>query len=86
MIGSLLYLVTYRLNILFSVCLCAKFKPDPRETHLIVAKRIFRYLKRTINQGLLYKNSIYYKLVGFYDANYARDRIERNPLMEAVNS
>jgi len=32
MIGSLLYLTASRLDILFIVCLCARFQSDPRET------------------------------------------------------
>jgi len=42
MIGSLLYLTASRPDILFNVCLCARFQSDPRESHLIVVKRIFR--------------------------------------------
>jgi len=77
MIGSLLYLTASRLDILFSVCLCARFQSDSRESHLTVVKRIFKYLKGTTNLGLLYKKSLDYKLVGFCDADYAGDRIER---------
>ena len=44
---------------------------------LTVVKRIFRYQKRTTNLGLLYKKSSDYKLVGFCDADYVGDRIER---------
>jgi len=77
MIGSLLYLTASRPDILFSVCLCARFQSDPRESHLIDVKRIFRYLKGTTNLGLLYRKSLDYKLVGFCDADYAGDRIER---------
>jgi len=57
--------------------LCARFQSNPREPHLTAVKRIFRYLKGTTNLGLLYKKSSDYKLVGFCDANYAGDRIER---------
>jgi len=77
MIGSLLYLTASRPDILFSECLCARFQSDPRESHLTVVKRIFRYLKGTTNLGLLYRKSLDYKLVGFCDADYASDRIER---------
>jgi len=77
MIGSLLYLTASRPDILFSVCLCARFQSDPREPHLTAVKRIFRYLKGTTNLGLLYKKTSDYKLVGFCDADYAGDRIER---------
>ncbi|WVZ76378.1 hypothetical protein U9M48_024356 [Paspalum notatum var. saurae] len=39
MIGSLLYLCASRPDIMFSVCLCARFQADPRESHLSVVKR-----------------------------------------------
>jgi len=51
--------------------------PAPRESHLTVVKRIFRYLKGTTNLGLLYRKSLDYKLIGFCDADYAGDKIER---------
>ena len=54
MIGSLLYLTASRPDIMFSTCLCARFQSDPKESHLIAVKRIFRYLKGTPNLGLWY--------------------------------
>src|SRR4051812_31267073 len=36
MIGSLLYLTASRLDIVFSVGLCARFQTDPKESHLTV--------------------------------------------------
>jgi len=77
MIGYLLYLTASRPDILFSVCLCVRFQSDPRESHLIAVKRIFRYLKGTTNLGLLYRKSLDYKLVGLCDVDYIGDRIER---------
>ena len=49
MIGSLLYLTASRLDIMFSVCLCARFQTCPKEFHLYVVKKIFRYLIGTQN-------------------------------------
>src|SRR3954471_4230567 len=40
MIEYLLYLTASRPYILFNVCLCARFRSDPRESHLTVVKRI----------------------------------------------
>jgi len=77
MIGSLLYLTASRPDILFSVCLCARFQSHPRESDLTGVKRIFRCLKGKTNLGLLYRKSLDYKLVGFCDADNAGDRIER---------
>ncbi|GAU16279.1 hypothetical protein TSUD_299110 [Trifolium subterraneum] len=54
-----------------------KLYRDPRESHLTVVKRIFRYLKGTTNLGIFYKKSNDFKLVGFCDADYAGDKSER---------
>ncbi|GJY85403.1 retrovirus-related pol polyprotein from transposon TNT 1-94 [Tanacetum coccineum] len=54
MIGSLLYLTTSRPDIMFSVCLCARFQEDPKTSHLEAVKRIFRYIKGTTHLGLWY--------------------------------
>jgi len=35
MIDSLLYLMANRPDIIFSVCLCARFQSCPKESHLI---------------------------------------------------
>jgi len=54
MIGSLLYLVARRPNIMFSVWLCVHFQAIPKELHLCAIKHIFRYIKGTIDLGLWY--------------------------------
>ena len=39
-IGSLLYLTASRPDIMFSVCMCARFQSEPKESHLAAIKRI----------------------------------------------
>jgi hypothetical protein len=52
MIGSLLYVTVSRPDVMFSVCMCARFQASPRESHLKATKRILRYLKHTQNVSL----------------------------------
>ncbi|KAI3815544.1 hypothetical protein L1987_15215 [Smallanthus sonchifolius] len=52
MIGSLMYLTATRPHILFAVFLCLRFQSQPKESHLIAVKRIFRYLKGKPRLGL----------------------------------
>ena len=52
LIGSLLYLTASRPDIMFVVCLCARYQANPKESHLKAAKRILKYLKGTTNVGL----------------------------------
>jgi len=39
LVGSLIYLTTSRPNIMFVVCLCARFQSNPKESHFITAKK-----------------------------------------------
>ena len=77
MIGSLMYLTPFRPDILFRVCLCARFQSDPKESHLTAVKRILRYLNGTTNVGLCYRKSKEFQLVGYCNVDFAGDRVER---------
>ncbi|GKE09365.1 retrovirus-related pol polyprotein from transposon TNT 1-94 [Tanacetum coccineum] len=52
MIGSLTYLTSSRPDLVQAVCYCARYHARPTEKHLKEVKRIFRYLKGTINMRL----------------------------------
>ncbi|GKA91808.1 hypothetical protein Tco_0813733 [Tanacetum coccineum] len=49
MIGSLMYLTSSRSDLVFAVCMCARYQAKPTKKHLHAVKRIFRYLRGTIN-------------------------------------
>ncbi|GJR76578.1 retrovirus-related pol polyprotein from transposon TNT 1-94 [Tanacetum coccineum] len=49
MIGSLIYLTSNKPGLIYAVCLCAWYQAKPTENHLNAVKRIFRYLKGTVN-------------------------------------
>ena len=77
LIDSLLYLTASRPDIQFSVCLCERFQANPKESHLIVVKRIFRYLSETVNVGLWYPRWCKFTLHAFLDADYAGCKLDR---------
>ncbi|KAJ9544386.1 hypothetical protein OSB04_024093 [Centaurea solstitialis] len=62
MIGSLMYLTASRPDIMFSTCLCARYQSKPKDSHLKAVKRIFRYLKSTVNLSLWYPKGSGYEL------------------------
>ncbi|GKC34075.1 hypothetical protein Tco_1046459, partial [Tanacetum coccineum] len=49
-IGSLMYLTASRPDIIFVVCACARFQVTPKVSHLHAVKRIFRYLKASLDR------------------------------------
>jgi len=71
LIGSLLYLIASMPNIMYSVCMCARFQANPKESHYNVAKRIFKYLNGTTNVGLWYPNEDTLNLKGYSDSDFA---------------
>ncbi|GKD27939.1 retrovirus-related pol polyprotein from transposon TNT 1-94, partial [Tanacetum coccineum] len=52
MIGFLMYLTASRPDLVFIVCMCARYQAKPTKKHLHDVKQIFRYLRGTINMGL----------------------------------
>ena len=77
MIGSLLYVIASRPDVMFSVCMCARFQASPRESHLKATKRMLRYLKHTQNIGLWYPNGARFELIGYSDSDYVGCKVER---------
>ena len=77
MIGSLLYLTASWPDIMFAVCLCARYQACPKESHLIAVKRILRYVKGTQNLGLWYGKQTTLDLIGYTDADFAGDKMDR---------
>ncbi|GJY86804.1 retrovirus-related pol polyprotein from transposon TNT 1-94 [Tanacetum coccineum] len=70
MIGTLLYLKASRPDLQFAICMCARYQARPTEKHLHAVKRIFRYLRGTINRGLWYPKDSSIALTAFTDADH----------------
>jgi hypothetical protein len=85
MIGFLLYLTASRPDIMFSVCLCAHFQANPKESHLKALKRIIMYLKHTPNIGLWYPKGANPTLIGFSDSDFAGSLVDRKSTSEACH-
>ncbi|GKC13524.1 retrovirus-related pol polyprotein from transposon TNT 1-94 [Tanacetum coccineum] len=71
MVGSLMYVSASRPDIVFAVCMCARYQAKPTKKHLHATKQIFRYLKGTIYMGLWYPKDSGFALRAFTDADYA---------------
>jgi hypothetical protein len=69
MICSVLYLCASRLDIMLSVCMCARFQANPIEYHLMVVKKILRHLVHTTNLGLWYPKGSTFDLLGYSDSD-----------------
>ncbi|GKF50858.1 uncharacterized mitochondrial protein-like protein, partial [Tanacetum coccineum] len=70
MIGSLMYLTAGRRDLVFAVCMCARYQSRPTKKDLEAVKRVFRYLQGTINIGLWYPKDTAMALTAYADADH----------------
>ncbi|GKB62105.1 retrovirus-related pol polyprotein from transposon TNT 1-94 [Tanacetum coccineum] len=70
MVGSLMYLTASRPDLVFATCMCARYQDKPTKKHLEAIKRVFRYLRGTINWGLWYLKDTAMALTAYADADH----------------
>ncbi|GJR07175.1 retrovirus-related pol polyprotein from transposon TNT 1-94 [Tanacetum coccineum] len=71
MVGTLMYLTASRPDLTFAVCMCAWYQAKPTKKHLHAVKRIFKYLRGTVNRGLWYPKDSSIALTAYADADHA---------------
>ncbi|KAL5820074.1 hypothetical protein ACOSQ4_023916 [Xanthoceras sorbifolium] len=76
-IGSLQYLSLTRPDVSFVVNKLSQFMHRPTSNHWVVVKRVLRYLKGSINHGLLISRGSPLRLHAFADADWAGDPDDR---------
>ncbi|GJZ75447.1 retrovirus-related pol polyprotein from transposon TNT 1-94 [Tanacetum coccineum] len=84
MIGSLMYLTSSRPDLIYTVCLCGRYQAKPTRKYLNAVKRIFRYLKGTINIGLWYSKDTGMSLTAYADADRAGCQDTRRSTSESA--
>ena len=73
LVGSLIYLTLTRPDISYVVGVVSRYMSNPKKSHLDAVRRILRYVKGTINFGILYKKTNNCQVMGYCDADYAGD-------------
>ena len=82
MIGSLLYLIASRPDIMFATCLCAHFQSSLKESHLNAIKIIFKYLSGSLYLGLWYPRNSSFDLISYSDADFTGSLLDRKSTSE----
>nr|GEY27203.1 hypothetical protein [Tanacetum cinerariifolium] len=83
-IGSLMYVTSSRPDIMFATCMCARYQENLNEHHVSAVKRIFCYLKGTINLGLWYLKDFGFDLTAYSDADHAGCHLDRKSTSGSV--
>ncbi|GKD06205.1 hypothetical protein Tco_1181179 [Tanacetum coccineum] len=71
MVGTLMYLIASRLDLTCFVYMCARYQAKPTKKHLHTIKRIFKYLRGTVNRGLRYRKDSSIDLTAYADVDHA---------------
>ncbi|GJW89897.1 hypothetical protein Tco_0167450 [Tanacetum coccineum] len=71
MVGTLMYLTASRPDLTFVIFMCARNQEKPTEKHLHAIKRIFKYLRGTVNRGLWYPKDSSISLTNYADVDHA---------------
>ena len=72
MVGSLIYLmICTRPDICYAVSILSQFMANPSVEHLSMAKHVLRYVKGTIDHGLVYHKIQNIDILGYTDASWA---------------
>nr|GEX37863.1 hypothetical protein [Tanacetum cinerariifolium] len=78
------YNVLLQPDIMFATCMCARYQANPNEHHVSAVKRIFRYLKGTINLGLWSLKDSGLDLTAYSDADHAGCHLDRKSTFGSV--
>ncbi|GKF03848.1 hypothetical protein Tco_0034516 [Tanacetum coccineum] len=84
MVGSLMYLTTSRPDLVFAVCMCARYQASPTKKHLEALKRGFCYLRGTINWGLWYLKDTAIALTAYAHADHSGCQDTRRSTSESA--
>ncbi|KAK2387285.1 hypothetical protein QL285_061081 [Trifolium repens] len=76
-VGSLMYLIATRPDLMFVVNLIARFMEHHVDTNMMEAKRILRYIKGTLELGILYRKGEQVDLIAYSDSDYGGDIDDR---------
>nr|GEV75099.1 retrotransposon protein, putative, unclassified [Tanacetum cinerariifolium] len=71
-------------DIMFATCMCARYQANPNEHHVSAVKRIFRYLKGTINLGLWYPKDYGFDLTAYLDAYHVGCHLDQKSTSGSV--
>lgn len=73
-VGSLLYLsVATRPDISYTVGVVSRFLSNPKEVHVNAVKRILKYLKGTVDFGIIFEKNSKQTIFCYSDSDYASD-------------
>ena len=79
-VGALQYLTLIRPDLTYSVSKVCQYMHNPTINHWKALKRILRYIKGTVDQGLVFTSCTNFRLLFFADADWGADCDDRKSI------
>lgn len=70
LVDMLIYLTATRIDLSYVVSYISRVMTTPKEKHWVATKWVLKYVKGTLEFGILYNKSKDPRLVGFIDSNW----------------
>ena len=84
-IGSLIYAcILTRPDIAFALGRLSQYLSDPAKYHRQALKNLLRYIRSTIDEGLVFSASGSQTITGFSDSDYTMDSVDRKSILAYV--
>ena len=83
LVGKLIYLSDTRPDIAYVVWIVRRFMHRPQIQHMEVVYRILRYLKGTLEKGIVFQRNEHLDLQAYTEADWAGDRDGRNRILHS---
>ena len=84
-IGSLIYAcILTRPDIAFALGRLSQYLSDPAKHHRQALKNLLRYIRSTIDEGLVFSASGSQTITGFSDSDYAMDPVNRKSILAYI--
>ncbi|XP_068302823.1 secreted RxLR effector protein 161-like [Pyrus communis] len=76
LVGSLLYMIATRPDIMFAVSLLARFMHGPTKKHLGAAKGVLKYIQGILDYRIEYEKGKKSILIGYYNSDWSEDETD----------
>ena len=86
MIGSLLYLTASHTKVFYSLGFYAQYQTSPKDSHLLIVKKIIKYVSGTMDYGIWYTQDTTSSVEGFCDADWAGNSYDKKRTLVGISS
>ena len=84
-IGKLTYAIIHtRPDIAFPMGRLSQYLSDPAEHHRQALKELLRYIRSTVDRGIIYGNSRSPDFIDYSDSDFAADKLDRKSVLGYV--